>query len=265
MVKLLSCITSGNPALLNHFLRHYLSIGIEEMLLIVHSKTADAPCKDMAIQLIENVGLTPSEIWIGRFNTYEKHERMNRLLRSQTGDDDWVVLADLDEFTVFPKQVDKFLAECDENGFFYIPGLLTDRIARNGALPEIQPDEPLERQFPLACRITKTLLGGWISKIAAMKGFLRFSTGHHYLSPEFRHGYYESEYPEPLEVNHYKWDSSLVSRLESRAEEFKQQYLGWYRESERFLLFLKEHGRLDPFHPRVNAVPISQMNDESVG
>jgi hypothetical protein len=183
-------------------------------------------------------------------------------MKSHTNEDDWVVPADLDEFTVFPNQIDKFIAQCDENGCFYVPGCLTDRIALDGSLPKIHPDEPLEQQFPLRCRITRTLLGGWISKIAAMRAFLRFSTGHHYLSPDFRHGYYESEYPNALEVNHYKWDYSLISRLECRAKEFKQQNLGWYRESERFLRFLEKHGRLDPFHPRVDAIPTSQIKDE---
>jgi len=90
-------------------------------------------------------------------------------------------------------------------------------------------------------------------KVCAAKGFHRSGDGGTHsvdygMTPieNYRETSLDSAgYPDLINVDHFKWDSTVITRLRSRAEEYKMRQLSVYTESERILAHLEHHARLN--------------------
>lgn len=256
-VILIACVESCRPLLLDHFLKHHCDLGITDFALILH-QVSDRSESDGALSVLDRYRIRPADIWSGEFDSVEKHRRLSELFEATVREEDWVIPADLDEFRVFPARMTEFLAACERGGFLYVSGQLLDRISLTGQLPTLTAEPSLWRQFPLACRVTHSILGAWTAKVVALKGLLRFGQSHHHLDDGLRDGFRPFEYPEVLDIHHFKWDASLIRRLRERVAVYRRLELGWYEESERLLTFLERNGGiLEPAHPDIRAFPVA--------
>jgi hypothetical protein len=161
--------------LAKHFLDFYIrraGIAPERIHVTVHaSHEHDEHAQTLQSLLDKNS--VHYDLWIGTFTSETKAWHRDKLTQKTLDKDDWLVVADVDELHQFPgvrahdgsptvdtptdgsPPVDAFLAHVAERGANYVLAAWEDRVAEGGHLNHIQDKIPLERQFPLRCRMTE--------------------------------------------------------------------------------------------------------------
>jgi hypothetical protein len=248
-----SVVGGQDLPLLSRLIDHYKYLGVNGRWLIgVHMATPDDPILDRAEQILGQhdieVALTVVGPWRHRLNP-GVIQRTRSLYPS-----DWAVIADQDEFHVYPDSLSSITEYCEKRGYEGVSGEVIDRIGENGALPRITKGHSLWHTFPLAGDVTKALLatpGGrafYSPEVVLAKGSAVIGWGNHYIAQGNACPSEEITVP----VHHFKWDAEVIHRLRSRHELYTElgEPYGW--ESEIFINHLREHGRVDITDPRLN-------------
>ena len=145
---------------------------------------------------------------------------------------DWWVVADDDEFHKYSKDLYEIVSDCDKNGWELVRGGFIDRIGENGTFPEIDNDEDIFEQFPLAGFFRYPLSGACPNKICILKGHIELTPGQHYAKIDGHTTWKWQGWNHPLiapvneynvQVHHFKWDSTCVERIKAVAD-IKQLY-----------------------------------------
>ena len=145
---------------------------------------------------------------------------------------DWWVVADDDEFHKYSKDLYEIVSDCDKNGWELVRGGFIDRIGENGTFPEIDNDEDIFEQFPLAGFFRYPLSGACTNKICILKGHIELTPGQHYAKIDGHTTWKWQGWNHPLiapvneynvQVHHFKWDSTCVERIKAVAD-IKQLY-----------------------------------------
>ena len=145
---------------------------------------------------------------------------------------DWWVVADDDEFHKYSKDLYKIVSDCDKNGWELVRGGFIDRIGENGTFPEIDNDEDIFEQFPLAGFFRYPLSGACPNKICILKGYIELTPGQHYAKIDGHTTWKWQGWNHPLiapvneynvQVHHFKWDSTCIERIKAVAD-IKQLY-----------------------------------------
>lgn len=249
-IYLTCCINVDTPILTNHFLKYYKELGIENFLIIINSKTEDNPNLQKTKEILSHNGIIP-EIWIGLYDVYTYRQKRLALQYKHCKSNDWVIGVDLDEFIELPpifKTFKEFLESNDLHGYSYVKGIFVDRLSSDGELKELQELPDISIQFPIKCDITKSILKACIDKIVAHKGNIETGTGHHVLSWSKEYDMYSlTHYHDILNVNHYKWDDTVISRIKKFAlnNDYANIDDAWYTEGNRFLNYISKYGKID--------------------
>jgi len=241
-VHLVSVIGS-DIKLLPHMLRHYRQMGIDSFLISLNLGYPGDPMIEEARRFMDEFGCEIYNVHVGEW-TNEVNTRL--YAESRKNPDDWYILADLDEFQEYPRDLFAIIEECESKGYDYIEGCFIDRIAADGGFPEIIYDRPIEDQFPLGCTFTYRMLGGYPLKVVAAKGHVSISVGNHNANTGVACPIDECF----AQVHHYKWDKSVVNRMKQRAY---NKELGSYMVScRRFVDYVRaNNGRIDVSDPRL--------------
>jgi hypothetical protein len=224
-------VAGRTAPVLSRMLQHYHHIGVSRAIVFAQAEG----CGDPTIAAIEciardaamPVAVTPVVMpWHYMFNTA-------LLTRArQERPDDWFVLADQDEFQVYPLGLAATVALCNAKRYDFVEGCLLDRITADGGLPEAMPEGDLWAAFPLGGFITGALLGSQVNKIVLTRGKTQVSNGqHHCLSGR---GCPPEELYIP--VHHFKWTKDAIPGI--------RQQVGREVEVKRLLEHLQLHGRL---------------------
>jgi hypothetical protein len=145
---------------------------------------------------------------------------------------DWWVVADDDEFHKYSKDLYEIVSDCDENGWELVRGGFIDRIGENGTFPEIDNDEDIFEQFPLAGFFRYPLSGACPNKICILKGYIELTPGQHYAKIDGHTTWKWQGWNHPLiapvneynvQVHHFKWDSTCIERIKA-VSDIKQLY-----------------------------------------
>jgi hypothetical protein len=145
---------------------------------------------------------------------------------------DWWVVADDDEFHKYSKDLYEIVSDCDKNGWELVRGGFIDRIGENGTFPEIDNDEDIFEQFPLAGFFRYPLSGACPNKICILKGHIELTPGQHYAKIDGHTTWKWQGWNHPLiapvneynvQVHHFKWDSTCIERIKAVAD-IKQLY-----------------------------------------
>ena len=145
---------------------------------------------------------------------------------------DWWVVADDDEFHKYSKDLYEIVSDCDKNGWELVRGGFIDRIGENGTFPEIDNDEDIFEQFPLAGFFRYPLSGACPNKICILKGYIELTPGQHYAKIDGHTTWKWQGWNHPLiapvdeynvQVHHFKWDSTCRERIKAVAD-IKQLY-----------------------------------------
>lgn len=146
----------------------------------------------------------------------------------------WII-ADCDEFQVWPKSPRDIAEECEERGYTFVTGGFLDRLGENGNFPEITANCDLDTLFPLAGFFRYPISKACPNKVVMVAGGQKVTSGQHYAF--FRDGSNswgkEHTFRYPVEecfvqVHHFKWDSTILNRLEEVSNsgcKYSEEYL----------------------------------------
>jgi hypothetical protein len=162
----------------DRMLRHYKNLGLDSLLINVQPDEYDDGFHAEVRSIASRYNAHIVSVFVGQWT-----ESVNTFLYRHTMEQcpsDWFVLADTDEFQVYPGSLQSILESANNEKFDYIEGFVIDRVSIDGAFPELKKDQPLWEQFPLAGLVTFPLLGANIQKVVAAKGSTQTSAGQHY-------------------------------------------------------------------------------------
>ena len=238
-------VVGGYLQALPAMLRHYRNLGVESFFVNVHLRNESDPVLEQvrAMTAEFGCGIASSTVGPWQFVQQELYARQRELYPT-----DWFVLADQDELQQYPAGLAETLADCEQAGYDHVRGCFVDRIARDGALRPVDPEAPLEHQFPLGAFLSFPVLNADPRKVVAVKGPVVIQKGQHHAlegtaCPARRHF---------IQVHHFKWVDGLVERLSKRAAELHAQGVPHWTESARFVqYFEKSGGRFPLADPRL--------------
>ena len=80
--------------------------------------------------MLNQYGIHDVTVWRGEFSSEEKFEYRKKDIK-QIGENDWIVVADSDEFHSYPESLPDFLAKLDNAGLVAVKGVLWDRVSKD--------------------------------------------------------------------------------------------------------------------------------------
>jgi hypothetical protein len=168
-------------SLLPHFIKHYEKRGIDTFIMGI----------PISLEERWNEAVDTSIMW--------------RLQKLYAQPNEWIALADLDEF-INVESLPAVVERAERESANYVSGELVDRIDREGFLHQINYYSDLESLFPL--RTSLSSVYGTSSKVFLIKGQTKFYGGHHTADGKGLSAGFQ--------VDHFKWNSNVIERLEKR-------------------------------------------------
>jgi len=271
-VWLVSTVGVRDLVLVSQFIKHYLKVGVrpERFLITVQAEDAADPALSQIINVLKQNYITVIYTWIGPFTTFEKFEAQESMGRRFVLQQDWVMHPDVDEHQRYPGGlIDSLIKQMDYRGYTVVMGEMTDRVSFDGSLPEINPDESLETQFPLVCDITKAVVGGAVTKVVLHRGFLMAEEGGYHTLFNWKHTYGRHFkkvrlLPVYLQVDHFKWTSEVTPKLKHREKVFKDAGVRWWVQSARLRKFVENgNNMLNVSDKTLNCRTLTESSDTS--
>jgi len=144
----------------------------------------------------------------------------------------WYMIADIDEFHVYPESPNYMVSDCESQGWELVRGGFLDRIGNNGEFCEIVKDVPIFEQFPIAGFFRYPMSSACPNKICLVKGGTEITSGQHYAKLNGQTTWRWQGWNHPLiapiekysvQVHHFKWDSTCLERIK-RVADINQDY-----------------------------------------
>jgi hypothetical protein len=232
--KVFAVIYRPTP-LLAHFVRHYAALGFTDVVLAAGDLCRDIPWATIR-EAADDATVHVEPLYGGVFDNGRDTAILNGLRARYVEDrHEWSAQADLDEFYEYPLPLADLAATAGEANC--VQGWFVDRIAADGSLPPIRDDVPIREQFPVETEITKRILGGCDRKLILTRGFQSVARGHHSMPDE-------RLFPRSGRVLHYKWNAIVLDHLSERLALREKTGYAWGHESERFIAYWQQHGRI---------------------
>jgi len=226
MIRLITVIGHGLD-LLPHFIKHY-SDYVDEIHIIIYESPINPNIKKQVREIIKDY----SNIKIVE-TVFEEEFRWDYVTflynkNKKEYPDDWWVIADIDEFHLYPfNSLKKIIKESTKNGWDIIRGGFIDRIGNHGNFSKIDTNTNrlIWSQFPNGGFFRYPLSGACPNKIAVCKGYVELTSGQHYAKIGGDTTWRWQGWNHPLinpkhhiQVHHFKWDSTAIERIKRVAE-----------------------------------------------
>jgi hypothetical protein len=140
-----------------------------------------------------------------------------------TKPNDWWVIADIDEFHLYPENsLNLLISDCEKNGWDIVRGGFIDRIGRGGEFSQLTNDKVIWEQFPNAGFFRYPMSNACPNKICVVKGYIEITAGQHYAKINDSTTWRWQGWSHPLiapinshsvQVHHFKWDSTSIERI----------------------------------------------------
>jgi hypothetical protein len=246
---------------LKQMLHHYKDV-VDEIYVVVYQKSQN----DIILEDIKSLGITPYKVVNGdeyqfenMTNLYGFGEPVTNIYNEvkSTKPDDWWIVADDDEFHIYPKPIREMIMECEENGWEFITGGFIDRIGECGNFSVVNPSTNLWQAFPYAGFFRYPMSGACPNKVCVMKGRVQVSNGQHYAVYDGKSvwGIEGTKHPKryPVEkgfvqVHHFKWDSTVLDRLEKNSN-ITDDYTYWKEHRKMYNSILRNNGKINLNNP----------------
>lgn len=217
-------VTGSRTNTLPHMLQHYAEL-VDEIFVVVYEwenfSTYDS-VKEI-VSLFPNAKIVRREIkekynWEYVTQLYNETKLMHP--------EDWWIVSDDDEFHIYSKELREIIDNCDKNGWELVRGGFIDRIGIDGTFPEINNQQDIFKQFPLAGFFRYPLSGACPNKVCIMKGYIEITPGQHYAKINGQTTWRWQGWNHPLiapieeynvQVHHFKWDSTCIERIKDVA------------------------------------------------
>ena len=243
MIKLLTVIGHG-VNLLPHFIEHYQK-HVDEINIAVYETELHPNLTEEINEVIKNyekvnVVITVQE----RVFDWEKVTQLYNFVKSKRKDS-WYVIADIDEFHLYPNDdLRELIKDCEENNWDIVRGGFIDRIGREGEFSELVNNVSIWEQFPNAGFFRYPMSQACPNKICVMKGYVDVTSGQHYAKINdhttwrwqgWRHPLIAPVDTHSIQVHHFKWDSTSIDRVSDVANlnedyAFSNEYFKMYKE-----------------------------------
>ena len=156
---------------------------------------------------------------------------------------DWWIVADIDEFHVYPYGDPKYMIDqCEKNGWDLVRGGFIDRLGIDGTFPTISKLSSIFSQFPMMGFFRYPMSEACPNKVCVMKGYVEITPGQHYAKIDGHTTWRWQGWNHPLiapykefsvQVHHFKWDSTCLERMlevieTDREYAFSDEYMKMY-------------------------------------
>jgi hypothetical protein len=224
MIKLVTIIGHGTN-LLPHFINHYKNY-VDEINIVVYETSINHLLANKVAEIIEsepNVKIV--KVIQDRVFDWEKVTSLYNYIKSRNPND-WWVIADIDEFHLYPNDdLRTLIDDCEKNGWDVVRGGFIDRIGRDGEFPEIKENESIFKQFPTMGFFRYPMSKACPNKICVTKGYVEITSGQHYAKIDGQTTWKWQGWNHPLinpdssvQVHHFKWDSTCIERIKAVAD-----------------------------------------------
>jgi len=219
MVRLLTVIGHGTN-LLPHFISHYQQ-HVDEINIVTYESDTNPMITHEVKDIIKNYDNVKIVMTIkDRVYDWEKVTGLYNFNKSKHPND-WWVIADIDEFHLYPNDSLKDLInECNENGWDVVRGGFIDRIGRGGEFSELIDGVSIWEQFPNAGFFRYPMSQACPNKICVVKGYIEITNGQHYAKINEQTTWRWQGWSHPLinpnstvQVHHFKWDKTVIERI----------------------------------------------------
>ncbi|MCF2487522.1 glycosyltransferase family 2 protein [Dyadobacter sp. CY347] len=238
----LCSVIGDNPALLNHFIRHYQAIGVANFDIIVHVNEPGDSLLQEILDRLQSFDIRPVAFLYGAWNGLKSSQFINKIIAQKP--EHWYIIADSDEFHLYPAPPAQLILEAEAKGLSYVTGGLIDRLGPEGELNAVCEEPNLWQQYPLAGFVSFPLMRANPYKIVLCKGDQVLSEGQHgVLVPN-------QPYPQKsavqVQVHHFKWTADIAKRLNERREAIRNGiwegcYLAYGEEIAHVLQHFRDH------------------------
>ena len=230
MIKLISVIGHGVP-LIPHFINHYYNM-VDEINFVVYESDLHPDLKRevrSAIRDKEKVKIVKT-VYDRIFDWNRVTDLYNEQIKKSGSN--WYMIADIDEFHVYPESPNYMVSDCESQGWELVRGGFLDRIGNNGEFCEIVKDVPIFEQFPIAGFFRYPMSSACPNKICLVKGGTEITSGQHYAKLNGQTTWRWQGWNHPLiapiekysvQVHHFKWDSTCLERIK-RVADINQDY-----------------------------------------
>ncbi len=235
-------VCGHNTTMLRHMLNHYKYI-VDNIFVVVYLSSDKDRVLSEVTEITKDLNIDIHKTTIEEPFNWERVTKLynqTKMLRPY----DWWIVADDDEFHVYPRQIKDIIEECEEWKCTYVTGAFLDRIGENGKFPVINDDSDVWKKFPLVGSFRLPVSNACPNKIPLVKGHVEITNGQHYAKIRGETTYgdrwtYAKEkgfpairqhpiYPDLntgvfIQVHHFKWDITVVNRLKD-VSDIKEDY-----------------------------------------
>ena len=212
-------VCGHNTTMLRHMLNHYKDM-VDDIFVVVYLSSDKDRVLSEVTEITKDLNIDIHKTTIEEpFNWERVTELYNqtKMLRPY----DWWIVADDDEFHLYPKPVKNIIEECERYGYRFVTGAFLDRIGEGGRFRKIYDDSDIWNLFPLAGSFRYHTSNACPNKIPLVKGHVEITNGQHYVKIKGEDTYgdrwkHRRRYPSDrvfVQVHHFKWDMSVVRRL----------------------------------------------------
>ena len=231
MIRSLTVIGHGTN-LLPHFIEHYTNY-VDEIQLVVYETNLYPNIGKEVYEITENYpNVKIVKIVKDRIFDWQKVTTLYNMFKGKHPKD-WWVIADIDEFHLYPENnLNLLISDCEKNGWEIVRGGFIDRIGPSGNFAKIESGVSLWEQFPNAGFFRYPMSKACPNKICLVKGDVEITSGQHYAKIDGQTTWKWQGWNHPLiapfldysiQVHHFKWDSTSIERVKEVAQ-IKQEY-----------------------------------------
>jgi len=219
MIRLITVIGHGVD-LLPHFIKHYQQY-VDEIHIGVYETELHPLLGNQVNEIVENYNnVKIVKILNDRVFDWNKVTQLYNFIKN-SHQHDWWVVADIDEFHLYPNDdLRKLVTDCNEHGWDIVRGGFIDRVGIDGTFPTIVEDKNIFEQFPAMGFFRYPMSKANPNKVCVMKGYVELTSGQHYVKLDGHTTWKWQGWNHPLinphsfvQVHHFKWDESCIERI----------------------------------------------------
>ena len=243
MIRLV-CVLGHGHELLPHFIEHY-SKHVDEIQFVIYESEASPRILNRSKPIIDQYdNCKIVNVVRDRVYDWEKVTILYNMTKSKKKND-WWVIADIDEFHLYPNDDLKGMVDqCEDNLWSMVRGGFIDRVGEDGSFPKIKSEQPIFEQFPQAGFFRYPMSNACPNKVCVMKGNIELTSGQHYANIDGHSTWRWQGWNHPIispfqdfsvQVHHFKWDETSIKRIKSVADlnqdyAYSKEYLKMYDE-----------------------------------
>ena len=172
-------VCGHNTTMLKHMLNHYKDF-VDNIFVVVYLSSDKDRVLSEVTEITKDLNIDIHKTTVEEpFNWERVTELYNqtKMLRPY----DWWIVADDDEFHLYPKPVENIIEECEEYGYHFVTGAFLDRIGEGGQFRNVYDDSDIWQLFPLAGSFRYHASNACPNKVPLVKGHIEITNGQHYV------------------------------------------------------------------------------------